>query len=432
MNERLKKLTSISGFLPLIVTTLTLGVALSLTAPFLSLFSVEQARLTPLQLGFFLTVIAGSDVVASIFMGKWTDRHGHHCELLLGALIASSLGFLLLCLVRSYVALIAIGIVFLGAGGSAMSLVFAFARAVLPVDDEAERPLVLATLRTVLSMAWVFGPSIGALVLAGAGFNGLFLFASASFAVCGTIVCWMRKLPKGAAHDVSPRSAGGPSSLPDVPARESGEIVRPHREAPHPGAEIWRVTVALTLIGLAMSATLIVLPLYVVHGMHGTRIDVSVMLGLGALLEIPMMLWLGGRGSRLSKQSWLAAGAAVHVIYFAGVAAAQSVQVLIPMQAFNAFVVAVMSCLGMTYMQDLMPRSPGVATAMFFNASRVGSILSGLLAGTLVAGLGYRGTFLICGCLTMCAFVLFADSLFRDFALRVRDYWKAGRRVWWR
>jgi MFS transporter, SET family, sugar efflux transporter len=429
MNTRLVSLARIPFFLPLAAATLMLGIAMSFTAPYLSLFSVEQADMTPLQLGAFMTVIAASGVVASAFAGKWSDRHGHHRELLLTALIASALGFLLLCFVRSYPALVTIGVAFLGAGGSAMSLVFSFARAALPVDDAAERAFALATLRTVLSMAWVFGPSVGALVLAGAGFYGLFLFAAACFAACGAIVWRMRSSPKGDPHSAPAHYAGEPASLLEVTAPETEEAVPPHEGETHSRPEIWRSTVALTLIGLAASATMIVLPLYVVHGMHGSRIDVSIMLGLGAFLEIPMMLALGARGSRLDKQRWLAACAAVHVVYFVAVAAAQNVQFLIPMQAFNAFVVAVTSCLGMTYMQDLMPRSPGAATALFFNASRVGSILSGVLSGALVAALGYRGTFLVCGALTFGALVLFAFPTFRLVALRAWNAWKARRQA---
>jgi SET family sugar efflux transporter-like MFS transporter len=90
------------------------------------------------------------------------------------------------------------------------------------------------------------------------------------------------------------------------------------------------------------------------------------------------------------------------------------------MQGLNAFVVAVTSCLGMTYVQDLMPRAPGAATALFFNASRVGSILSGVLSGLLVASVGYRGTFLMCGLLAAGAFVLFADPPWRQLLQRVR------------
>lgn len=429
MNARLLSLTRIPFFLPLASATLMLGIAMSFTAPYLSLFSVEQANMTPLRLGAFMTVIAASGVVASAFAGKWTDRRGHHRELLLAALIASALGFLLLCLVRNYAALVAIGVAFLGAGGSAMSLVFSFARSALPVDDEAERSFALATLRTVLSMAWVFGPSVGALVLAAVGFYGLFLFAAACFAACGAIVWRMHDSPKGDPHSAPAHYAGDPSSLLEVTAPDTEELVPPHAGLSHPRAEIWRSTVALTLIGLAASATMIVLPLYVVHGMHGTRIDVSVMLGLGALLEIPMMLALGARGSRLNKQRWLAACAAVHMVYFVAVAAAPNIPFLIPMQAFNAFVVSVTSCLGMTYMQDLMPRSPGSATALFFNASRVGSILSGVLSGALVAALGYRGTFLVCGGLTLGAWVLFVDPPFGLAARRVQNAWRARRQT---
>jgi SET family sugar efflux transporter-like MFS transporter len=218
MNTRLFSLTRIPFFLPLAGATLMLGVAMSFTAPYLSLFSVEQADMSPLRLGVFMTLIAASGVVASAFAGKWSDRHGHHRGLLLAALIASSLGFLLLCLVRNYAALVAIGVVFLGAGGSAMSLVFSFARAALPVDDAAERSFALATLRTVLSMAWVFGPSVGALVLAAAGFYGLFLFAAACFIACGAIVWRMHDSPKGDAHSAPAHYAGDPSSLLEVTA----------------------------------------------------------------------------------------------------------------------------------------------------------------------------------------------------------------------
>jgi MFS transporter, SET family, sugar efflux transporter len=439
MNSRFARLTRIHFFMPLAGATLMLGIAMSFTAPYLSLFGVEQAGLTPLRLGLFMTLIAASGVIASAWAGKWSDRHGHHRGLLLAALIAASLGFLLLCFVRNYLALLAIGVAFLGAGGSAMSLVFSFGRAALPIKDEAERSFALATLRTVLSMAWVFGPSVGALVLAAAGFYGLFLFAAGCFAACGAIVWRMRESPAGDPHSAPTHYAGDPaSSLEVTTVTEPAEpehaaqapSPRPARAPSHaPGTQrqIWRSVVALTLIGLAANATMIVLPLYVVHGLKGTRLDVSIMLGLGAFLEIPMMLALGARGSTLNKLNWLAACAAVHVVYFVAVAASGTVHVLIPMQAFNAFVVAVTSCLGMTYMQDLMPRSPGAATALFFNASRVGSILSGVLSGALVAGLGYRGTFLVCGALALGALILFADPPWKRIARRTRDAWEEWR-----
>ena len=428
MNSRLAELARIPSFVPLSAATLMLGVAMSFTAPYLSLFGVEQAAMTPLMLGLFMTLIAASGVAASAWAGKWSDRRGHHRPLLLAALVLAALGYLLLCFVRDYRLLLVIGVAFLGAGGSALSLVFSFGRAVLPVRDEAERAFATATLRTLLSVAWVFGPSLGALVLAAASFHGLFLFAAASFAGCAMILWRMHEVPGGALHSTPEHVAGDPASSLEVTTLTEPEVpLQPdYTHASAPQRQIWRSVLALTLTGLAANATMIVLPLYIVHGLHGARIDVSIMLGLGAFLEIPMMLALGARSARLNKMRWLAACCIVHVIYFIAMAAAGSIGTLIPMQALSAFVVAVTSCLGMTYIQDLMPRAPGAATALFFNASRVGSILSGVLSGLLVASVGYRGTFLVCGALAAGAFVLFADPPWRQLFARARR-WRVER-----
>ncbi|WP_027793934.1 sugar efflux transporter [Paraburkholderia acidipaludis] len=426
--SRFAGLLRIPGFLPLAGATLMLGVAMSFTAPYLSLFGVERAGMSPLRLGIFMTAIATSGVIASTAAGRYSDATGKHRLLLLVSLCAATLGYLSLCIVRDYRMLLAVGIAFIGAGGCALSLVFSFSRAALPAADDVERTFASATLRTILSAAWVFGPAVGALVLAAAGFYGLFLFAAASFATCATIVWRMRepRMDEHATQHLMPRPVrqGEQDDLPyegqpltqaevepgHVPARASGRAAA-RRHAPMPevsSKDIMRAVVALTLIGLAANATMIVLPLYIVHGLQGTRIDVSIMLGLGALMEIPMMLALGARASVLNKPRWLAACAVVHAVYFVAMASAPGVYALIPMQMLNAFVVAVTSCLGMTYVQDLMPDSPGRATALFFNAARLGSILSGVLSGLLVQALGYRGTFLFCGLLALCALVLFA------------------------
>lgn len=428
-NSRFAGLLRIPGFLPLAGATLMLGVAMSFTAPYLSLFGVERAGMTPLRLGVFMTAIAASGVLASTVAGRWSDATGKHRPLLLASLCAATLGYLCLCVVRDYRLLLAVGVVFIGAGGCALSLVFSFSRAALPAADDAERTFASATLRTILSAAWVFGPAVGALVLAATSFYGLFLFAAASFAACGTIV-WRMREPRqdehATQHLMTRPSAG------EAAAELAQEAAAPYEGQPLTQAEvqpavtqragmnvsmsaldvsqsdIMRAVVALTLIGLAANATMIVLPLYIVHGLQGTRLDVSIMLGLGAFMEIPMMLALGAKASRLNKLRWLAACAVVHAVYFVSMSAAPGVYALIPMQILNAFVVAVTSCLGMTYVQDLMPDSPGRATALFFNASRLGSILSGVLSGLLVQAFGYRGTFLFCGVLALCALVLFA------------------------
>jgi MFS transporter, SET family, sugar efflux transporter len=164
---------------------------------------------------------------------------------------------------------------------------------------------------------------------------------------------------------------------------------------------------------------MILLPLYMIRQLHGTRLMVSAALGAGALLEIPMMLWLGAKSSRLRKPRWLTASAVMHAVYFVALALLSEPLAVVPLQVLPASVVAVTSCLGMTYIQDLMPGETGAATARFFNAWRIGAILSGVMSGMIVGAFGYRTAFLLCAALALCAFLLLSfDVLTRKRSTR--------------
>ncbi|MDR0240607.1 MAG: MFS transporter [Burkholderia sp.] len=396
LRSHVARLAGIAHFVPLSAAALMLGVAMSFTAPYLSLFGVEAAGMSPLLAGIFMTLIAASGVVASTWAGRWSDRRDRHRPLLVASLAAAALGFALLCVLRAHGPVIAAGTILLGAGAVSLSQIFSFARAVLPVDDDAQRELASAALRTMLSVAWVFGPALGALILAQTGFAGLFLAAAAGFVGCAAIVA---RIPeparRPAARHVS--AVEHAATLPD----EVAAVVAPR-------ASVRRTLVALTLMGLAANATMIVLPLFIVRGLGGTPTNVSAALGLAALLEIPMMLWLGIRSTRLDKARWLTACAAVHAAYFIGLAAVTRVDMILPLQLLSACVVAITSCLGMTRVCDLMPTRPGTATAMFFSTARVGSIASGVLSGACVDLFGFRATFAGCCGLALVAFVLLA------------------------
>jgi SET family sugar efflux transporter-like MFS transporter len=62
--------------------------------------------------------------------------------------------------------------------------------------------------------------------------------------------------------------------------------------------------------------------------------------------------------------------------------------------------------LGITYIQDLAPRSPGRATTLFANTLTIGSLVSGLLAGATIQALGFRPALLACAALAVSGCVL--------------------------
>ncbi|WP_309477086.1 sugar efflux transporter [Trinickia acidisoli] len=422
MPARLTDLVRIPHFVPLAAATLMMGVALSLTAPYLSLFGIEEASMSPVRLGVFMTLVSASGVFASTAVGRWSDRNGRHRTPLIASLAAAALGYASLSIVRGYAELMIVGVVLLGPGAASLSQVFALGRSTLHAEDTAQAEFAQAAMRTLLSAAWVFGPAVGALILAQGGFKGLFAFAAASFAASGFIALRMSEARGHAErHDGedcealrrgAPCAASAIECVPIAVGDSASNVVLAARRR----QAIPRILLALTLIGLAANATMILLPLYLVHALHGTRLTVSAVLGTGALLEIPMMLWLGATSSRLSKPKWLTAAAAVHAAYFIALAAIRQPLAVVPLQALSAMVVAITSCLGMTYVQDLMPGETGAATALFFNASRVGSILAGVLSGTLIGAFGYRAAFLLCAALVACAFALLSFDAVRVHA----------------
>jgi SET family sugar efflux transporter-like MFS transporter len=304
-----------------------------------------------------------------------------------------------------------VGAVLLGPGSACLSQIFSFGRSALNIGDAAVDEFASAALRTLLSVAWVFGPALGALILAQAGFKGLFVFAAASFAASALIVWRMADTQRKNTH---PHRHGvqGYEGSSSGEAGEGGEGRAADeissKDSCHTRKSIPYTLAALTLIGLAANATMILLPLYLVHGLHGTRLTVSAALGVGALLEIPMMLWLGAISSRLRKPRWLTAAAVVHAVYFAALTIINDPVAVVPLQVLPASVVAITSCLGMTYIQDLMPGETGAATALFFNAWRIGAILSGVLSGMVVGAFGYRTAFGLCAALAALAFLLLA------------------------
>jgi SET family sugar efflux transporter-like MFS transporter len=96
------------------------------------------------------------------------------------------------------------------------------------------------------------------------------------------------------------------------------------------------------------------------------------------------------------------------VAYLVLVAASSSMPLLIGTQVARGVAIAVVGALGITYVQDLLPRAPGRATALFANTLTTGSLISGILAGATAQALGYRAALLLCGALSAVGCVLLA------------------------
>jgi SET family sugar efflux transporter-like MFS transporter len=93
------------------------------------------------------------------------------------------------------------------------------------------------------------------------------------------------------------------------------------------------------------------------------------------------MLGLGVLASRIPLRLLVLGGACCGVAYEALATATSTVWLLAVAQILNASFIAAVSGLGISYLQDMLPRHPGRATTLFTNSFPIGSMMAGPLFG---------------------------------------------------
>jgi MFS transporter, SET family, sugar efflux transporter len=119
--------TSGSRLPQLLVSVLLLGIADSMIGPYLVLFGADEAQLSPLQVGVFMSVIALSGLAVSTWLGRRYDRSASRAPAFI-ALAAPAVGYLALTTTTRYALLLLIAAAFLGAGMAAFPQLLTLAR----------------------------------------------------------------------------------------------------------------------------------------------------------------------------------------------------------------------------------------------------------------------------------------------------------------
>lgn len=410
--KTLPQMLRLPSILPLTGAVLMLGLALSFAAPFMSLFAVRELGMTPLQLGLYLTVNALSAVVVSTQLGRWTDRRARsgvpgagRRPVVLLTLGAGVLAYLVLSRVHSVLGAMAAGALLLSFSSAAFPQLFSYARSVFAAAPGELPERATTLLRSVFSFAWVVGPGVGAAVLGRWSYGGVFVVAAGCFACAALALLSVRggqREEEGAVSGSAP-AADAPSKGGAVPAPVSLRLV----------------VIAFVLYGMAMTMGMSMFPLFITEVLRGSEAQVGFLVGLCALLEIPVMLWFV-LARQLPRVEWLIkAGLALFVLHFALIYLAQGQGLLIATQAVRAVVLAILAGLGMTYFQQLMPGRFGVATTLYSNTTVIGGMLAGIAAGSWAQFFGYRAVFLLCALLSLLSWGLMAWATRRSLRNRL-------------
>ena len=148
-----------SFFIALVVVDVLVGLADAISGPYIVLFLVDEARLSPLSLSAILTARALSGIAFGTAFGAWVDRRKSVAPLLL-ALGGSSLGYALLALTTNFAFLLIIAAVPI-----ALAPPLSPNRSRSSNDNSTREPSHHQSrdriLRASWSLAWAIGPATG-------------------------------------------------------------------------------------------------------------------------------------------------------------------------------------------------------------------------------------------------------------------------------
>jgi SET family sugar efflux transporter-like MFS transporter len=371
--------------LPMALMFLAVGTSSAMVGPFLTLFLTDAVHAVPLQVTAFLIAAPLSSVAVSTVLGRLSDRYPIRRYLIIAAAIAGASGTLATSMIRNYWVLLALTVTATAAAGSLVPQLFAYVRTTVAGSDRAA--MTTSSLRTLFSLSWVAGPFVATVLIAAGGFRLSYSVSSAMY-LTAALIAW-RLLPAAPPAPVTSPAAPSPSlSAPDAPPR----VIR-------------LTVVAFALLQCASGLGVQAMSLFVTTDLGGGIGSAGVILGICAGLEIPLMLGFGYLSTRVPLRRLVLCGPLFSLAYTLTVAASHHVWQVAAAQLFAACTVAVVQGLGVSYVQEMLPRHPGRASTLFTNAFPAGQMMAGPILG-VSQHVGYRAAYLTAACLALIAFTV--------------------------
>jgi MFS transporter, SET family, sugar efflux transporter len=359
--------------LPLGSVTVLVGVVGALTSPFLSLFLSGTLHADPVHSAVFLFATPLSGVLAATVIGRLSDRPAMRRRLLLFAAGSGCVGYGLFAIFRDYWVLLGLSVTLVAISGSMFPQVFAFGRQLIDQDGSSRGPAAISSLRMLVSLSWVAGPPVAAILLGVIDFSGVFAVTAAGYALAAVIViAWLAE----PAATVVPAAAAVPATV--VPAPASGG-----------GTSALFAALGFTLMQSAAGLGMLALPLFLSVDLHSGVRQAGVIVGTCAALEIPLMVLFGALAARVRLRLLVLLGGGFGVGYYVVVSFTVSSWQVGAAQLLNACFISAVTGLGISYFQDLLPGYPGRATTMFTNTNRISAMVAGPIFG-VVQHFGYR------------------------------------------
>lgn len=338
------------------------GATAASTMPFVPVLGVRELGLPDAALSLLLFAFSVAGLVAGVAMAVLSDMVSERRRLVMLTTFAGVLGFGIIHLFPHLAVFVLASVLLLPISGSTYPLVFAMIRAETERLKASERAAINAAVRAAFSGAWMVAPALVGLWLAGAEtVRPAWAIAAAIAALSLALALTMR-----------------PSAQAPTAATRPG-FVASLKLAADP-AILARVVAISLVVGANLLIT-VLQPLILTESIGGNLADVGLVAGGCAALEIPFMLVWGSLLGRFGTVTLFVAGSLIYAVFMLllGFATAtwQVYLLLLP----NAFGLAAILSLPLSYFQDLIVDRPGLGTAL----NQIMQFLSGSLSALAFA-----------------------------------------------
>ncbi len=360
------------------IATITLfasGLTYGATLPYLSIVGINEFGMSNGMLSVLLFAIASANLTYGVSVAIFSDMVTDRKPLLLAVTLAGIVGYGLIYLMPHMLTFVLCAVLLVPLSNSSYSLLFASIRSLsLPLGN-SRATAVNQVVRALYSGSWVLVPGLMALWLANSGS----MLPAWGFSGLACLFCFLVAL----VFMPSLRS-GGASDGPRITFFAS------LRMATTP-LMLARIT-SMSLVIASSRLIGVVQPLIMVKVAGGHVTDVGYIAGACAALEIPSMLIWGALLRRLSVLQALAIGSLIYAVFMGMLSFATT-----PLQIYllvipNAFGVAAILSLPLTYYQDLLLERPGLGTSLNQMSSFVSTGMSAIAFAAGAYGLGYSDT----------------------------------------
>jgi SET family sugar efflux transporter-like MFS transporter len=360
-----------------------------------SLFLTTAVHVAPLLIGLFFAGRGVVSIALNLGVGPISDRLPDRRLLVVIAGIGGAIGGVCFAVLRDYIAVLLSGVVFFAIVALGFSQLFAYANEFARARG---RPVTVFTslLRAVFTASWVIGPPAGFYLLTRYGFGPLYLGVGGLSLLMAALGWSLRPLP----------AVTGPAVTGPVQAPRAGRPRRGH--APFAAfsalpARTWLLLGAVVALGVINQMYAIDVPLYVTRTLHLDARIVGWMAGLGAAMEVPVIIVAARLADRLGKLRLVVASAAGATVFFCLLPLTRSAVALLALQVLNAAWTAVALSIPMVMVQEEARGGAGAASALYSSAFMSAGVLAGAITGVTTAAIGFGNVFWVCAALAAVA-----------------------------